>query len=328
MRKKLPVNFVSAYLALLVATAIWGAAVPIIKATLNDVPIFTFLFYRFLIVCILLLPAIFIALKKNPIDRRDYNNLILLGLTAQVGIVLVFVGINFTSSIDAAIIGAIGPILILAAGNYFYHERLKFMTKIGVLIATAGTLVIILEPLFFEIQNHTSPELRVLGNILVLTYNVAFAAYVILSKHMGGRRPVTENKTFRIYHIQPMQKKYSPFLQTAVTFYIALAVIIPLYVMESMGIFGTHNFTLQNINIYPVMGILYMSVFSSIAAYTLFEWGVTKGTVKDTAIFGYLGPLFTIPFSYLILREVPTTTALMGMAIITLGVVIAEKNKG
>ena len=337
MRKKLPANLVTAlatqaqarraYLALLVATAIWGVATPIIKLTLNHTPVYTFLFYRFLIVCILILPYLFFELKKNPIHKSDYKNIILLGITGQAAILIVFWAIKYTSPIDVALIGAIGPLVTLTAGNIIYKEKLNKYVKYGVLIAVLGTLVIILEPILSSVKNHSPIYLKVFGNILMVFYTMSFSAYIILSKHMFGRRPVGENKLFERFGIRPMGKKYPEVLIVALTFFVALAVVIPLFVWENTA--GGKSIALTEAFLpSSLIGIVYMAIFSSIVAYMCFEWGVSRAAVIDTAIFGYLDPLFNIPASFIILGIVPTVPALFGSAIIALGVVIAEKNKG
>ena len=60
-----------AFAALLVATAIWGVATPIIKLTLSHISLFSFLFFRFLVVCCILLPVTALELKRNPIDKSE-----------------------------------------------------------------------------------------------------------------------------------------------------------------------------------------------------------------------------------------------------------------
>jgi len=75
------------------------------------------------------------------------------------------------------------------------------------------------------------------------------------------------------------------------------------------------------------MGILYMAIFSSIIAYTLYEWSLKVASVADTAFFNYLSPVFTLPFAYLLLSEIPTKINLIGAGIIGIGVLIAEQKK-
>ena len=326
MKKPLPKIYL-AYGALFIATAIWGVATSVIKLTLNDISLFSFLFYRYLVVCVIMLPIVFIEIKRNPIDFRDLPNLILLGLFGQSCIILIFVGIKYTSSIDAAILSVIGSVITLSAGHYFYHEKISRPLKIGIATALAGTIFVMLEPAITAKGFNVSTSLRVLGNFIVILYNFSFAAYIILSKRVMGQNSDNLKKTSKLLHIEPMKKAYSPLLHTGLTFYVALVTIIPFFLLESFGYLGNSTVHTSNFGITAISGIIYMAVFSSILAYYFFEWGLKNSHVFDTAIFGYLTPLFTLPASFLLLGERATAVAIAGAGIILIGVLIAEKHK-
>ena len=116
-------------------------------------------------------------------------------------------------------------------------------------------------------------------------------------------------------------------LLTFITFYVGLASMVPLVLLENKGFMGGHSFDITSITFLGTVGILYMAVFSSIVCYTLFQWALTIVTVADTAFFNYLSPIFTLPFAYLLLTEIPTKITLIGGAVIALGVIIAEQKK-
>lgn len=327
--KKLP-TLIYAYLALLAATAIWGVALPVMKLTLADIPVYAFLFFRFLLVCIIVLPYLIFELKNNPIDKRDLTNLTILGLLGQSSLILIFLGINFTTAIDTAIISVIAPIITIAAGYYFYKEKINKGLEVGIIFATVGTLFIVVEPILMDLSgdiSHTTAGTRIIGNLLVILYNISFAAYIILSKRVMGDETKELRKTFRILDLNPLKKAYPPFVHVAFSFYIALLTVIPFFVLESFGVFGPNRFNYSMLSARPLIGIVYMALISSLAAYFLFEWGLKRARVSDTALFGYLGPLFTIPSAFLLISEIPSILSLIGTAIIVIGVIIAEKNK-
>ena len=326
MKKPLPKIYL-AYVSLLIATAIWGVATSVIKLTLNEVSLFSFLFYRFLVVCIIMLPVVFIEIKRNPIDFRDIPNLILLGIFGQSCIILIFIGIKYTSSIDAAILSVLGSVITLSAGHYFYHEKISRPLKIGIATALAGTILVMLEPVITAKGFNVSTSLSVLGNFIVILYNFSFAAYIILSKRVMGQNSDNLKKTSRLLRIKSMKKAYSPMLHTGLTFYVALVTVLPLFLLESFGYLGKSTIHTSNFGLVAVSGILYMAVFSSIVAYFFFEWGLKNSHVFDTAIFGYLTPVFTLPTSFLLLGEKATPIVIIGSAIILIGVLIAEKHK-
>ena len=313
------------YLAIILTYIIWSAAGPVVKITLEYIPPFTFLLLRFIIVCVLLLPLIKLELKKTHIHPQDLSKLIILGIFAQSSIAIIFLALNFTSALEAAIIGVLGPILTIFAGHYFFNEKITRNIYIGLSLAIIGTLYVALKPILeLEITSNISASHRLLGNFLTIIYSLSFVLYMVWSKFVFGETSKHVRDAFKLLHMKSMKKKYSPSLLTAFSFYVGLLTTIPLAIMEQFGFLGAIPFSYSNLSLTPVLGILYMAIFSSIVAYNLFEWGLTKVEVKDTAIFKYLDPIFALPFAFILLGEVPTPYMLIGGTLIALGVMIAE----
>ncbi len=325
----LPKKSFAPFFALILATVIWGGALPVIKLTEAYIPPFSFLLLRFILVCILMLPIVFIELKATPVHPKDIKNLILLGLFGQASLAFIFWGVKYTSTIDTALISTVAPLMIIFAGHHFYNEKVTYMTKWGVAIATIGTALIVFEPLITKsnVVQDVPANLRLLGNFLVVMYNILFTIYIIYSKVVMGKMTNEVKSFLKFIHVEKMQRAYSPLLSTAITFYVGLAAMIPFALFENLGGSGMTGIDFSKLTVTPILGIVYMAVLSSIVAYIAYEWGLSHSDVADGAIFGYLGPLFTIPFSFLLLGEIPTNTAVFGSIIITIGVVIAEKYK-
>ena len=82
-----------AYLALLAAAAIWGIAPPLIKYTLNFISPTTFLFYRFLIASVILLPLLIYRLAISRL--RFTSPYLLVGLIGTpLNLFLLFEGLK------------------------------------------------------------------------------------------------------------------------------------------------------------------------------------------------------------------------------------------
>src|SRR3990167_3659788 len=91
-----------AILFLILANIIWGAAFPIYKWSLEELPPFTFVFIRFFLGALIILPFV---IKKLKIAREDYRNLIILSIcSVTLQIPLLFLGLKLTPSINAPII--------------------------------------------------------------------------------------------------------------------------------------------------------------------------------------------------------------------------------
>lgn len=328
-KRKLPNSFPTQYqkvmLAFLGAHLIWGAANAIIKFTLEYIPPFTLLFLRFLIVCIIVLPILSHELKKEPINSKDYFNLFLLGVFSQTVLIIPFVALRFTTSLDLAILGVIGAVLTVYAGHYYYKEKVNKWVNWGLILASGGTLLVVLEPLLLGHNNGITVMERTLGNILAFFYALFWVIYVIWTKYSMGESSEKMKRTLKFLRLRPMTKPYSAGIITLSSFFVGLLTLTPLAVLENIGIGASQNFDILTIDIRGVAGVLYLAIFSSIIAYWLNQWALHKGKASDYAIFSYLGPILTFPFAYLILGELPNSLMLIGSALIAAGVVLAEK---
>jgi drug/metabolite transporter (DMT)-like permease len=313
--------------ALVVVNLIWGAAGPLVKYTIAFIPPVTLLFFRYLLVCIILLPYILVELKKVHIPTADYLNLFLLGVMSQTANVIAFISLEHTTALDATVIGISASVLAIFAGHYFYKERVDRKLKMGVFIASLGTVIIVIEPIICNCVQGGAVSIaeRVYGNILALVYNLTWVIYVVWSKYSMGERSTMVKKTLSFIHIKPMTKKYSPTLIVTLSFYVGLITVLPLMLYEQFSAGRNYSgFNLFNVDTKGILGLLYIVVFSSIIAYLLNQWALEHATISQITIISYLGTLFAFPTAYLVLGEIPSTYTIAGSLVITVGVVIAE----
>lgn len=286
------------YIALLITAAIWGIVAPIIKNTLFYVQPLTLLFWRFVFTVVFVSPFFIWYLIKHPIKLSWIPKLLTIGLLGSVlPLVLVFYGFKLTSSIEGTLIASTSPLLVAVGAALFLREKLLKRELFGIALAIAGTVFIAIEPLF---QNGLTGDNRTLGNILILLYSLSWACSVILIKQWKGE------------HIRP-------FHITAASFIVCLLAFTPLAFAEAGG-FPTVDFS--NFNI--LGGLLYMSILSSIVAYTLYYMALEKIHAARADIFNYLQPVFAIPLAILWLNEKVTLFIIIGMFLIVSGVVTAE----
>lgn len=296
MSKRLPALF-----ALLTTSIIWGVAGPIIKATLPFIPPFTFLFFRFLIACFLLLPLFIKEEKVHPLHPGDYPRLFLVGLFGMtLNLSLIFLGFERTSAIEGTLLLAITPILVTLAGWLLLKEEITKKERTGTLLAFLGTLLIVFFP---AIAANNRPGLEMVhleGNLLILLADLTWVAYAIYSKELS--------------------KKYSPLTLTYSSFIVGLLTFTPLAFGE---VFILNRTPL--INLAAIGGLLYMALFSLALAYFLYEWGLRRIEASETAVFAYLQPLFAFPAAFLLLDETPTLALLPGILLTAIGVTITTR---
>ena len=164
-----------AYLALLAAAAIWGIAPPLIKYTLNFISPTTFLFYRFLIASVILLPLLIYRLAISRL--RFTSPYLLVGLIGTpLNLFLLFEGLKKTSASEASVLSVLSPLFIVAGGLIFLREKLAKNEKIGLLVASAGISLTLFQ------SNLNQPHM--LGNLLVLAGSLTWAIFTLAAKKL------------------------------------------------------------------------------------------------------------------------------------------------
>lgn len=296
-------NRQKAYLLLLATAIIWGMASPVIKFTLFQIKPFAFLFWRFFITCLIFLPAFVI------IARREKESLLGLLRIAPLGILgitltlsFIFLGLERTTALDASVLVAIAPIFICVAGVLFLKEKITRLEMIGITLAFTGTIIMIAQPL---LEGTTFAARNLIGNLLIIISNLAWTAYVILSKEEF--------------------KKHSPFIITATSFFTGLLTILPLALAEQ----GINLFHYQPLlfSSGAIWGVIYMSLFSSVIAYFTFALGLRLIEASEASLFAYLQPIFAAPLAVFWLGEKITFPFILGASIIVLGIFLAEASR-
>lgn len=288
-------NRSKAYAQLLIVTAIWGIAGPVIKYTVGYLPPFIFLLYRFAIAAII---GLFLLIKfgKNhwPAKTSDAVWITLYCfLTSTVALGLLFLGYEQTTALDGSVINALYPIMVSTVGAAFLHEHVTHREKLGMGIATLGTLAIIFEP-----GASLSGNLYIVASLLVGVVLAMMAK--LLLRHL----------------------KNFDFALTQLSFIVGFLTILPvtLFLYPPSSIYHL----VSSIPASAHAGVLYMALISGTLAYAL--WHRAQKTIEtgETAVFTYLYPVFTIPLSLFWLHEKVSFVFILGALTTAAGVVIAE----
>lgn len=289
----------TAYLLLILATAIWGIAGPVIKYSLDFIGPFNLLFWRLLLTSIITLPILIWYTKKHSIPKNFILKLVILGLLCStLNLSLVFLGIKYTSIIEATILGSIGPILIVIASHFYLREPLSLRRKFGLILVFAGSTITLLQPLLEG--RGVVGEKAFLGNILIFLGIICWMFFVILSKKW-------EHESIKPFHI------------SSVAFFVGAITFLPLALLEN-------NFVLENP--FPVSWeIGYLAIFSSLIAYTAYEVALSKIQASEAEVFNYLAPLWSTPLAILWLGEVFHPVLIVSVIFIVTGIILVEYRK-
>lgn len=286
-----------AYALLLINTILWGFSAPIIKKALDYVTINQFLFGRYLIASLIFLPIYFIANRgKKGLRHTNWKPLVFLALLGTpLTLIPLYEGLKLTSSIEAAILAATTPILVILGSRLFLREKITANQEVGIFVALLGTLVLTLEPAF---TNGFSLTFSLLGNLLIIVSNLIWAAFLIITKKI----------------------KADPGQISLVSYLVSVPVFLVLLLLESpLAIIKTnpgHPLAL--------FGVLYMAIAGSVIAF----WAYTKGQALipagEASVFTYLQPIFTFPLAYFWLGESISGLGILACLLIAAGVYFSE----
>lgn len=280
-----------AILALIANNVIWGAAPPIFKWSLTDIPPFTLAFLRFYLAAVIIFPFI---INRLSIKSEDYFKMFILALCGIViNISFFFLGLQRAASIDVSIIASASPIFLIIAGLAFLGEKPKNKVILGTLISLAGVLVIIIRPLLEQNPNHS-----ITGNLFYVISTIGITLYMFLLKK---------------YNFQ-----YSSLTVVFWVFLFSAFMFFPFFYNE------TTKIHIDIFNKRAAFGILYGAIGSSALAYSLLAYGEKFIKASELGIFMYLDPIVTALVAIPLLGETITFSYLLGAVLVFIGLFVAE----
>lgn len=263
------------------------------KLTLLSVPLFSLAFIRFFFASLILLPFVYKKLKIKKDDIPVLTLCAFAGITFNIS--FFFLGLTLTTALNAGIIVSTLPIFTLIFAILFLKEKITKKLVLGSIIGFLGIGIIIGQ----DITKH-GLSLSPIGDFMLLLAMFSFVIYEIFSK-----------KLF---------KKYNPFVITFYAFLIGALSFLPAFIYE----LSSSSAWINNLPTNAILGIIYGIFFSSLAAYSLWQWGLSKTDAGKAGFFFYLDPVVSTIAAVIILSEKITTPFVLGSILIFLGLFFAE----
>lgn len=289
------------YLALILAHVIWGGGFVAAKITLQEFPTYTLAFLRFAIASLFLAPFFFAETRKIKIDRKDFPKLTLIGvLIITLNIAFFFMGIQKTTAINASVLTLIIPMLSVLLGWWFLKEKVYLINLAGIFAGLMGAIIIIGLPRI--LWGDFSTE-SLVGNLLIILASIVWVVGAIFSRQMLA--------------------KYPSLIVTAFAFLIGMIT----FIIPAFNEYLTNPGWTENITSLGILGLVYMTVLSSVSAYFLFEWGLAKTSVITADLFQYIEPFVATIVAILILGEIISVDFAIGALLIGIGVYLGTLAK-
>ena len=282
------------YIALLMAHLIWGGNFVVAKVTLQEFPMHTLAFLRFAIASLLLAPFFLAETKKVKIRKEHLPKLIAIGIfIITFNITFFFGGIQRTTATNASILTLIIPMLSVILGWIYLKEKVYTINLLGISLGFVGALIIIGLPQI--LLGEFSPQ-TLLGNLLMILASVSWVIGAVISRQM--------------------LKIYPSLIVTAIAFLVGVVTFFPPAIREYLIDPGWPD----RITMLGLLGLAYMTALSSISAYFLFEWALSKTSLISADLFQYIEPFIAAALAVTLLGERISFSFVIGAALITLGV--------
>lgn len=282
-------------LALIIANIIWGAASPIFKYSLQNIPPFTLAFIRFFFAGLIFIPLTFHKWQK--LSVRQWLEILLVsffGIT--VNIAFFFLGIKKTESINAPIIASAAPVFIYFLSIVFLKERTKIKVVFGMFAALIGVLLIIISPVILDGKSYVMGEVR--GNLFIFIATLGTVFQTVIGRDI--------------------MKKVNAFQVSLITFLFGALTFLPFFLNEMRG------WSFNQLNGQGWTGIIFGVLFSSALAYWLFYYGMSKISAQETGLFTYIDPVTAVLVAIPLLGEIPNYFYFIGSLLIFGGIYFAE----
>ncbi len=287
-------NSYKAFLAVLILSIIWGANTPLIKFSLKVIPPFTFVFIRFFLAFILILP---IFLRSKPKFKKQDLQLVSLSLLATFNIVLFVLGVRLTLASVGQAIYSFQPIVVTIISYFILKERFKIKKILGVIIGFIGVNLVVSLPF---LENHIS-KTAFFGNLMIFIACLNYSYYVVLSKKFS--------------------QKYSPLWLTIAFFFTTMIVSLFLSFFELRLI----NVWSGNISASIIWAIIYTVIMGTILAFFFQQYVIKIGSPLIASLNQYITPAVTIVFSSIILGEKFSLFLIFGTVVTLFGAWMATR---
>jgi drug/metabolite transporter (DMT)-like permease len=291
-----------AIIALIISNSIWGAASPVFKLALENIPPFTLAFIRFLGASLILLPFSLKNIHTGSLvsnfplpQKKHIWKIIILSISGiTINITFFFFGLKYAPSINAPIIASASPLILYLFSIMVLKEKAHKKVLYGTLISLAGVLLVIGEPI---ITGRFNGEL--LGNLMFVLAMLGSVGHAIYCKQ-----------------VMPY---YRAIVVTFWSFLIGTITFFPFFIEE-----------LVRLNPFAAIdwrgwiGIFFGIILSSTVAYLLFSWAVKRLAAQEVGIFTYIDPFIATLIAIPLLGERITCIYLLGGILVFAGIFAAE----
>jgi len=288
--------------AIILANIIWGAAPPVFKYALQDIPPFTLAFIRFFFAAFLFLP--FIIKYFHTIKSKHWIHIILGAIWGvSVNVSFFFVGLEYAPSINVHVFSTLVPIVLYVLSLIILKEQPHPQIMKGIGISLLGVSLIVFAPVLRAGITNVggySLQSQFVGN-----------AFFFLSM-LGG--------VLTAIHYKKLGKGPNVLAVTGLQFFIGSIPFIPFMLSE------LHTWSPDHLHTQAYVGIIYGIFFSSALGYFLHNFALTKMYAQQIGIYAYIMPVVAVIVAIPLLGEYPDIYFIIGALLVFAGMWVSERH--
>lgn len=284
------------YALLTLAPLCWAGNVVIARGIVDTFPPVSLAFWRWTLAAAVLLPF---AWKKAIQDRKivlDHWKIVLLLSITGISVfnTLLYMSVQTTTAINAALIQTIMPAVIIIFSRMIFKEKINLLQASGVTLSMAGALVVVMRG---QVSNVLQLAF-VQGDLLMFLAIFFYALYSVFLKKRPSMHPVS----FLFYLMA-----------------LGSLGLLPLYLWESI------EKTSLWLDAAFVFSILYFALFPSLVAYFCWNRGVELIGANRAGLFINLIPVFASFMAVVWLNESLEWFHLCGLLLVVAGMALFNR---
>lgn len=249
---------------------------------------FQLTFIRFIFGGFFLFPFAYMDMKKRNIklEKSDYLYLAGLGiLCICISMIFFQIGVMKANAFTAAVLFCVNPMFTMIFAHFLTDEKLNKQKIIALSISLTG-IVAIINPF------HISEGNTVFGMTLTLLAALTFGLYSAI-----GKRRIA---------------KIGGLAQTAISFLLGAAVLFVFLLMAGKPV-------ISGISMSTLPQLLYLGIVVTGLGYLFYFKAMEEGGAQKAGIVFFLKPVFAPIVAVIVLNEIITLNAYLGIVLILIG---------
>jgi len=290
-----PKGFGATDIFMLLAILCWAINFSFIKIALREFSPLAFNGIRLFFASLILIIVLFVRGEGFSLAKSDILKILFLSIIGNTAFQLLFIhGLNWTTASNTSVIMAMTPVFVALLSVLLKQEKIHWAGWLGIVISFIGFYFIITKQV--GTFHFSWEELR--GDLMILAGNFFWAIYTVFSK--------------------PFLEKISPLKWTSITLAVGTVFYLPFAALDIVRI------QWSEISFQAWAALIYSGLFAIAISYVIWYASVRRVGNSKTAIYGYLTPIFTILFAYLLISERITLLQIGGALIIFAGVYLTR----